>query len=391
MGRFKWFYQRYKSEIKISCIVTGAATAISVFASAILEYSNVRTVVDITLGTIVILLLLGILFNLKRLFTNFIANIPYKLASDRETYLGKDKYWARLKHFPKEKAKLAEVFVNKTLPKIIKKICKDYEEIETLNIIIDSGTTITPIFKDLVCSGIELSECDIKYEIYTNNLAGIDEIYNIDPKACKLGDREFNLIGGKPLKTYRATTGASTLDFLQTIWTRQNNEKNKGKIITLGVLTANWFTCGMGFENLAITAKGEGHFDFKVNVLNNSHYVIMISPLGKLLPIQSENILNELVSEEPNIEYQSFVIPQEKANNTFLLTSKRPQTTLSPVAGTSLRLKYLVDNKIKTNYVLSEDCPLFDPEGDRYEVIVTELPHKYIRDNFQKIFHERQL
>lgn len=389
MDRIKWFYRRYKAEIKISCIVAGASTAISILAGAILQQSNVRTIVDITLGAVVILLLLGILFNLKRLLTNFIANIPYKLAADKETFFSKDKYWSRLKHFPEEKVKIAEVFVNKTLPKIINQICKENNKIQTLNIILDSGTTITPIFKDLVCSGIDLSGCDVKYEIFTNNLAGIDEIYKIDPKACKLGDREFSLIGGKPLKTYRATTGRSTLDFLNTIWAKQNAEKNKDKIITLGVLTANWFACGMGFEKIAITAKGEGHFDFKVNVINNSHYIILVSPLGKLLPIQSDQPLNELVPEEPELQYKSFVIPDEKASSTYLLTSTRPEISLSPIAGTSLRLAYLTEHKARTNYILCEDSPLFDPSGDRYEVVVTELPHKYIRDNFQKIFHER--
>ncbi|RLB77083.1 MAG: hypothetical protein DRH24_16820 [Deltaproteobacteria bacterium] len=391
MGKIKWFYRRYKAEIKISCIVAGASTAIGIFANAVLQQGSARIIIDITLGAIVILLLLGILFNLKILLTNFISKIPHKLVNDKETYLSKDKYWSRLKHFPEEKSRIAEVLVNKTLPKIIKQICKENADIHTLNIILDSGTTITPIFKELVCSGINLSESNVIYEIFTNNLAGIDEIYKIDPKACKLGDREFSLIGGKPLKTYRATTGRPTLDFLETIWAKQNGKINKGKIITLAILTANWFTCGMGFEKISITAKGEGHFDFKADVAKNSHYILLVSPLGKLLPIQSDQLLNDLVPEDPDLTYQSFVIPPEKASRTYLLTSKRPQTTLSPIAGTSLRLAYLKDNKIETNYILCEDCPLFDPEGDRYEVVVTELPHKYIRDNFQKVFHDKPL
>ena len=99
MGKIKWFYRRYKAEIKISCIVAGASTAIGIFANAVLQQASARIIIDITLGAIVILLLLGILFNLKILLTNFISKIPHKLVNDKETYLSKDKYWSRLKHF----------------------------------------------------------------------------------------------------------------------------------------------------------------------------------------------------------------------------------------------------------------------------------------------------
>jgi hypothetical protein len=199
--------------------------------------------------------------------------------------------------------------------------------------------------------------------------------------------REFNLIGGKPLNTYWATTGSSTQSFLNTIWAEQNKEENKDKIISIGILTANWFCCGMGYKNISICAKGEGHLEFKENVEENCHYIVLMSPLGKLLPQENETLLNELIPKDPEEQYDSFIVQSVGKDKTCLLTSLRPETNQSPIVGTSIHLTNIQKMNAETNYTLFEDCPVWEPKGDDPQVIVTELPHEYIRINFTKVYH----
>ncbi len=384
IGELRLFINKYSAEIKISVIIAVISTVISIVSSALLQSSNARLITDITIGCIIILFLFAILFNIKRLLTNLIVNAPLLKLKIDDLYR-EDKYWERLRHFTKEKDLLAKVLVETTLPKVIETICRENSEIKTLNIILDSGTTITPIFKELIYRGIQFQKKDLTYIIYTNNLAGIEEVHRINPAICKIGERGFNLIGGKPLNAYRATTGELTQDFLNTLWKKQDIDK--GKMITLSILTANWFTCGVDFKKIALCAKGEGHFKFKEDITIHCHYIIIISPLGKLLPLDDFTFLNKLVPKDPEQEYKAFTIPQDKRDKTYLLTSLRSEETLSPIVSTSIRLKNLKEENRETNYILCDECPVYNPEGDKIAVVVTEVPHQYIRDNFPKVFH----
>lgn len=389
INEYKYFFKKYSAEIKITVAVAVAASIICIIASAVLQISNPRIVVDIAIGAVVVLLLLAVLFNLKRFLASILSKTNVQSFVHIDDLFQKDMYWDRSKHFTREKENLAETLASKTLPKVIQKICNEKPEVTTLNIILDSGTTITPIFQALMCEGIQSNKENLEIIIYTNNLAGIDEIRKINPAICRLDIRKFNLIGGKPLSPYRATTGELTQGFLTTMWEEQ--KRNAGKVVTLGILTANWFTCGVSMENISLCAKGEGHFGFKKDIAINSNYLILIAPLGKLLPLDDENILNKLVPKEPDQQYCSYTIPPDKKETTYLLTSFRPKNTLSPLSHTSIRLVDLKEEKSITNYTLSEECPNFEPEGDKYEVIVTELPHQYIRDNYRKVFHAELL
>jgi hypothetical protein len=105
-----------------------------------------------------------------------------------------------------------------------------------INLILDSGTTITPVFPILFRLGIQnLGEIELR--VFTNNLAGIDEIHRIDPnEICVLKETDFRLVGGISLSLYRATTGKETQDSLRIFL---EERPHAGCSITVGVLTAN--------------------------------------------------------------------------------------------------------------------------------------------------------
>ncbi|MCP4113875.1 MAG: hypothetical protein GY737_00440 [Desulfobacteraceae bacterium] len=349
---FKYYLNRYKFEFYITLGSSIFTTAVGIIAAVFLKSTAPRLVLDITIGTIIVVLLLSILFNLKRLIRNALFNTSHRNHIIDNNLFQNNQYLERKRHFAEEKEKLAEVLVKETLPQLFKTIHEESTKVKKIILVLDSGTTITPIFKHLMCTGVECTEKTFEYAIYKNNLAGIDEIHQIRPEFCQIKERDFNIIGGLPLNTYRATTGRATQNFLETIW---ENEKNE-TVVTIGIITANWFLAGMGLKNLSICAKGVGHFKFKKNVIDNSDYVILISPLGKILPQEDENVLNKIVPKHLDEKYESYLIPKSKRNKSYLLTSYRPKNTLSPLANISLSLSALKKNKNKGH-------PSYDPRS----------------------------
>lgn len=392
------FLRKYSGEIKISVLTAAISTFVGIVVTVFLQWTSPQLILTAVIGSIIILLLLAVLFNAKRLLSHFLLKLPYTLPGDPTHYFSSDKYWERLSHFSKEKALLARVLVDKTLPDLVKRVRRDYPNMKHLHVILDSGTTITPIFKELANKGIQKNGSGIDVTVFTNNLAGIEEIHQIDDGLCLLDERTFNLIGGQPLRTYRATTGDATLAFLDSVCMgKTNGEDDREKsTVTVGIVTSNWFTCRMGFDRLSVTAKGAGHLAFKKKVIDHSDYVIIVSPLGKLLPLESHDLLNKLAPEDDGEQYESFTLPDSRKDRTYLLTTQRPERTLSPLAPTSIKLKHLQNamndhqtaGQTHANYRTVPEYPTFEPPGDKYQVIVTELPHAYIRDHFSDIFCE---
>ena len=330
-----------------------------------------------------ILLLFAILFNLKRLFKSRLEMVDRIMIDYFGFSWRENQYFKRLQHFVDEKKFLARVLVEQFLPKLVDRICADNPKVHIINIILDSGTTITPVFSHLIRLGIPTKE-GVEINILTNNLAGIDEIHKIDiSKKDALSERDFNLIGGQPLNNYRATTGDFTHKILEDLWKQQRD--SGGKIVSLGIITANWFLAGRGLDRIQICARGAGHFAYKVSIIKNCEQIVLVGPLGKILPFDHVDELNALTSAEKS--YDASPLPEAKRNETYLLTSYRPKISLSPLRLMSNMLVNVCDRGNSKNFIFCPDNPTFDPkQNNRLEAIITELPHEYVRDNFKTVY-----
>ena len=378
------FFKKYRGEWIIAVATTAFSILISTIINKHIKGINPTTLVLITLGLIIFFLLLAILFNFKRLFDLRFGQVNRILIEQFGSYTLDNQYFQRLRHFSLEKMKLAQVFVTKKLPMLVEDIFEKNPNLTRLNIIFDSGTTITPIFK-------YLRGCDLKFKkesikIYTNNIAGMDEIDKFDqvldlPSALK--EEDFNLIGGRPLLKERATTGKITNDFLDSLRDEQGN--SNGRILTLGVLTSNWFIVGRDYDSISLCVREEGLFEFKKKVEELSDYIVLISPLGKILPLRNVGEINKYISGDD--KYRDFLIPEEKKDKTYLLTTYRLKKTLSPLIYLSRELENIGKNNSAKNYTLFKDKIIFSPVGgSRAEIIEIELPHRYIRENFIDIY-----
>lgn len=308
-----------------------------------------------------------------------------------------DQYLIRSEHYSSEKFLLAEQLAKVVLPKYVSELYVGNSNLAKLNIIIDSGSTLAPLFPELIADGIELDGIGYQNEyiqyknckiwFYTNSQAGIDEIHRMpSSKYYKLTERHFNLISGQPLKKYRATTGKYAQEFLKLLWAEESTGVDSSK--TIGVITANWFLIGSNCEKVALCARGLGHMDFKQSVIEHSDIIILVSPLGKILPVDDVKILNSIIQTTDGDTYNTYYIPENYKLKTFLLTTSRPDNGLCELYGIGYKIIEEIKNKNSgNNYMVHDLCKMFQPKGKRKEEIsLQDLPHEYIRDNKKKIY-----
>lgn len=362
-------------------IITVIGIILSIIVTIILSESNFQTMLIYSTLLIIILLTILVLLILVKLRRKF-SDIAIVLQTQDDIKGGI--YSGRKKHFTVEKENLSQNIVANVLPNLIKQICNDEPQITSLNVILDSGTTITPIFPLLMKNGVGNQK--IKIDFFTNNLAGIDQIHKLTPEKYSFSERNFYLLGGRPLNTYRATTGLSSENIKEAIGKK---ETNKEEVVTIGILTANWFVIDTNYERISLCARGEGHFEFKQNIMNSCDYLLLIAPLGKILPTDIDT-LNQYIKPEEE-KYESLEIPESMKKKTFLITTLRPENSSSPISIVTFHLKKVAKRKISKNYLLYKECTVFEPQGDKYEVVVTELPHQYIRDNFKELYDGLEL
>ncbi|UCC30533.1 MAG: hypothetical protein JSU86_20330 [Phycisphaerales bacterium] len=377
------FWARYRGEIIIAISVAGASFLGTTIVTVLVERRDPLLIAIVAMGFVVSTLLLALLFNLKRIVDSRFRRINDIIVDQFGFSWRESQYLQRLNHYRIEKEFLARAFVDLVLPELADRARKQHPQLTRLNLILDSGTTIARVFPRLLLRGVRGFPAD-KLRVYTNNLAGIAEIHRIhDVRDAVLSERHFVLVAGQPLSTHRATTGQAAQAFLKTIWDEQ--AQCSGTTVTIGVLAANWFLGGLGLDQLSFCARGEGHFSFEEKVFEHSNYVVFVTPLGKILRIDDETQLNK-TSLIPGDDYRAYPIPESRKNSTYLLTSFRPDKTLSPLGNHSRHLDNIRKQELAKNYTFWEPVTVYDPSGTEADVRGTELPHAYARQHLEQIY-----
>jgi hypothetical protein len=289
-------------------------------------------------------------------------------------------YSSRQRHFVREKRILAQTVVERILPSVIDRVRPSHPDSPIL-IILDSGTTITPIFEEIMRHGVRSSSGMLprdKVRLATNNVAGIDVVQRMAQEF--LTEEEFTLLGGTPLGTYRATTGPTTLSTL-----RSQLEMHKKR--SIGIVTANWLLVGQEHNMLALCARGRGHADFKKLIVEEVEYLIVVSPLGKIFCIDSVERIGQLMrgreAHRPQDEYQRVSIDRPR-ERTILVSTRRAIDSRSPLSALSLQL-FEKDAGHRGNFTLESPIDPFLPGDDERGI---DLPHLWTRKHTRELFHE---
>ncbi len=380
------FSTKYRAELMIAAAALLGSAIVNVVVVILFEYRNPMLAMRYGLALAAVLLMLLLLFNQRRLIESKFALVN-RVLTDHFGYAYQDnQYFRRRIHYAQEKLRLAKVVVNQALPRILADALAEHPGMQRVNIIIDSGTTLAPLFPELLAVGVRSSNPKLDVRLFTNSMSGIGEIHRLGGRASDvLSEEDFNLIGGQPLSKYRATTGKVTMDFLKSLWSEAND--STGSIVTIGIVTANWLLGGKKLDSVSLCARGRGHLKFKKAVCEHSDYRLVVAPLGKILPLTDVGILNEMLPRDNADPYNTYELPPASARTTHLLTTHRRREGLSPFSPLSEHLRRIDAGDEAVNYLLCEEAPVFDPPGDSLrEVFAVETPHGYIEENFSRAY-----
>lgn len=377
------FASRHRAELIITAIPFVITLVVTQFLRLLSAQEGSRsTLLLYWFGILLGLLFLALLFNQARLFRRR-SKLLDRILIDHFGYGYRDnQYFQRRDHYAEEKVALARALVEHVLPKLADEVCRA-ANLERLNVIIDSGTTLTPVFPQLLRSGLQVRD-EVELRFYTNSMSGIDEMHRLAGGGLfAIPEEDFHLIGGQPLSKYRATTGEGTERFLDSLW--EEAASGDGRTVTIGLVTANWLLMDRDLEQVQLCARGRGHLSFKKSVCANADFIVLVAPLGKLLRLRTADELNGILRQEQR--YQTHPLPHGKRNNTLLLTSRRPARSLSPFLQYSDCFVDLGNRNGGRNFRLSEDCPLFDPSArTRLEALIAETPHVYTRRCLKELY-----
>lgn len=341
----------------------------------------------LSLQLVLVVVLIVILFYVRHLFNrqaDAVSNVFYDFFGYSWQ---QNQYFRRKQHFVLEKSTLCHVLVEKVLPTLLDSIINvERRPIQSVDIIVDSGTTLSPAFRYLPTAALGQFKPPIK--IHTNNIAGAEELSRVELRNWTFHETDFVLIDGNPLGRYRATTyETKPHPYLEKLWRSPGQEAR----VTIGVVTGNWILGGGQLTRLTLCAKGRGHLEFKEEVVEKVDYLVVVAPLGKILRLGDVAELNSLLPKNEG-NYHPITIPEEKKDRTYLLTTLRGKSRKSPLADHSSNLrdkmrKEMERGQVTENFRFCEDIEEFNPPGRRDEVERIEVPHRYLRGtNFRTAY-----
>lgn len=310
----------------------------------------------------------------------------------------------RISHFREEKQHLADHFL---IPLLLR--CQEFaEEGKQVHLIIDSGTTLYPLFGKLAEFSVRAYANREKWIenlfVETNNIPGV--IMLMDSGRINPNDRysplaiNCDLLPGIPLPVYSALTGKKTIAALQQL---RNGAGDKSVFIAL--TTGNWIRLRRSMPSCPVPlARGIGHLEFKQALIDYSDEVYVISPLGKIFIGVSPGEVNlaldfdEKRAAPDRQPYHEVRISDEKAPHLKMVTTSRELGCVLSEHSTKVRTVLGVDT-LTMGHILhgfhrtpTADLPHlifpFDKiPNDWQQQIETEFPHPHTRnDHFMQNF-----
>jgi len=313
-----------------------------------------------------------------------------KLGPYSETLFGD-----RSGHFREEKELLSEKFIPLLLNRC-KFLSKNLNK--HVYILIDSGTTLFPLFKLIGKETVRAHENNETWvknlTVVTNNLPGLQALMEVgrpNPNnryadlaiSCKL-------LPGAPLPIYSAVTGEETEKYLQEL--KQEATESSDPVF-ISIVTGNWIRIRETDPRCPVPlARGNGHLPFKQKLVDISDETYVISPLGKIFANASNDNVNKLLRlnkgaidpEKRNYDELKII---ENAGRVKLVSTRRKDgrvlQNLSRYISGNLQISERINEEEfinapigKTNHLLFKFDKL---PKEKYLEMDVEFPHTHTR------------
>ncbi|PIT02745.1 hypothetical protein TSA1_19795 [Bradyrhizobium nitroreducens] len=303
----------------------------------------------------------------------------------------------RSEHYKEEKNCLAQQFSALLVPHL-----EQLAEVHPrICLIIDSGTTLYPLFEHLgkaVLAADRSAPWVDKVEIITNNLPGVFNLMRATRSPSTTDAPRVpikcTVVAGQLLTSYVAVTGEDTQTSIKTLLDDREGSYN------ISLVTGNWVRLRRKHPICPIPlARGPGHLDFKQTIMNVSNENYIIAPLGKLLDITKAHAEQLLRAEQllANSRESYHEVNTEHPDSPVSVDSVRLVTTYRAKAS-SILYRYSASVRASLdpeNTTLKRELRdmrhvfvSFDPESDDVDTQkVKEFPHPNTHDTeFYKLF-----
>jgi hypothetical protein len=275
----------------------------------------------------------------------------------------------RVRHFNKEKQFIGGRFV----PLLIARCKALIESGRDVVLVIDSGTTLVPVFEHLfrAAVGAQGQPWTTQLSVVTNSLSGLARtITHGRVKGDVLSIASCRMLPGTPNPLYAAVLGQDTVDALRVLRDEsEGTDAGKRPRHFVGIVTGNWVRVTDG--NPIPLARHEGHYDFKKAVIEVCDESYVLAPLGKIFIERSPADINA-VANNAGEPYRDVDVG-EKGDTLRLITTSRQQGRL--LHGHGKRLS----NAIRAVLSIKDALPQF--------ASATTRPH-HLLDEFDAIPRE---
>lgn len=309
-------------------------------------------------------------------------------------------YGKRIGHFYYEKKLIAEKAVEKIEEYLLE---KNKDKFDKLCLLIDSGTTLYPVFQE-IAKKVQANKELWKDRVFivTNNIPGLQYFMKYAKEDINDDYSEIiincYIIPGKPLAVYSAITGQSSEHWLKSLGPGLIEDwSNDQKIHVIGFVTGNYFArCKdqYGKPSFHPAARGEGHIEVKKAMVEKSQEIFLLAPLMKF-SFANINILNEVngftvgrlspeaLQRPREVKYEGIEIPINKCKffstrrvvgNNFYSFSTGLNNDLEGTYGENniIMPEFDIGNFIKS----ISDSPYLQLEW--------EIPHENLRTKYEK-------
>lgn len=309
-------------------------------------------------------------------------------------------YGKRIGHFYYEKAKIAKTALNN-----IDELLKNNHDMR-LCLIIDSGTTMYPVFQE-IASKIQNKQLKQIWQervfIVTNNIPGIQYLMKTakDDPSNEYSEVPINcyIMPGKPLSVYAAITGGEAEEWLTKERITQNLDVWKdGKILRIfGFVTGNYVARsehkGQNTRQYFPVARGEGHVEIKRKIVDVSDEIYLLSPLMKFTfaTVDQLNSVNDFFIErkdpkaklKPNmVKYEEILIPENKPIRYF--STRRPPNSKFFVFSEELHNDLRQSTGPNSVFMNEFDIRYWAPEENSQLELEKEIPHTHLREQYER-------
>lgn len=348
------------------------------------NYENIWINAGIAFGCLIMVATIWNYFAKYRLLKRQFTSVANVIMSSTQLKDANDLYLARESHFAWEKRHLAHSLVRKAIPQLLKVMREETPGLVRINFLIDSGTTLTPIFEELLKAKLAYQN-NLRVRVYTNNLEGAHKTQSSEHLLdSELSERDFCIIGGEILGKYRATVGKSFQKFFfesySKIITADTVPEAKQK--TIAILSANWYL--LSASQFVPVGRNAEHVHIKEQMIKIADRIIFVSPLGKVLKTDNLGLLQKYANAselETGSEYLPVKI--EGGKKPYFFTTIRKEGSQSVLKKHSDAVKLQLENHPQLNFMKKFLHEFEPPRRDK----IFEIPHDYANVYAKELYH----